>query len=661
MKSSTTIYLVLLFVTVHLTNVSNAQLGIQNIKICVFTDSHYFDTSLLINDGQAFEDYLNFDRKLLRESYAITESLMDSLISEQPDLVLVSGDLTKDGELIAHQKMAAYFGELEAAGAQVFVCPGNHDINNPHAVAFDYDTTYPVPSVTPEIFKSVYENFGFNEAIAVDTASLTYIVEPMPGLQILSMDICRYDSNYIENYPKTSGGFKPQVLKWVKDRIIDARSMGKVIIALQHHNMLEHFTNQKDIFGEYVVDDWENVYTELADLGLKVVFTGHFHSQDIRSITSPLGNTLFDVETGSSVTWPCPYRIATLNTDTVLTLSGKKVENINFDTGSLTFQEHALQELEIGLPPTIIYLLTSPPYNIDQGTAEYAEPAFTETLIAHYAGNEGNPSFSTNLIILTLYLTGYGYIAEALDSVWDDFAPDDWNTNIDLKPSTEKIILDLTILLEGPCNGATMTTELNPDYIPLEQPYVYQPWVYSGLKDIPAIPNPDIVDWVLVEIRDATEAVNANAATKTGRQIAFLTNNGSVVGLDGISNIQFDNSITQQLFVIVRHRNHLPVMSAFPLTNTGGTYSYDFTIGADQVFGGTLAHKELDPDIWGMVSGDGNGDGIINMDDKLEAWSIMSGFQGYNAGDYNLNTQIDNNDKNDFWLPNIIFQSQIPE
>ena len=204
-------------------------------------------------------------------------------------------------------------------------------------------------------------------------------------------------SNYIDNYPNTSGGYRPQVLQWAKDRIIDARSMGKVIIAMQHHNMVEHFTNQKEIFGEYVVDDWENVYTELADLGLKVVFTGHFHAQDTRSITSPSGNTLFDVETGSTVTWPCPYRIATLNTDTVLTLGGKKVENINFDTGSLTFQEHALQELEIGLPPTIIYLLTSPPYNIDQGTAEYAEPAFTETLIAHYAGNEGSPSFSNTL------------------------------------------------------------------------------------------------------------------------------------------------------------------------------------------------------------------------------------------------------------------------
>ncbi len=472
----------------------------------MISDVHYFDTSLLINDGSAFQDYLNYDRKLLKESFAITQSLMDSLISEEPDIVLVSGDLTKDGELVCHQKLASYFDQLETNGAQVFVCPGNHDINNPHAVAFDDDMTYPVPTVTPEEFRDVHLNFGFDEAIAIDTASLSYVVEPIPGLQILSMDVCRYDSNYIQNYPQTSGGFKPQVLQWIKDRIIDARSMGKVIIALQHHNMVEHFTNHKQIFYEYVIDDWETTYAELADLGLKVVFTGHFHAHDIRSINTPAGNTLYDVETGSVVTWPCPYRIMTLQTDTSLVISGKKVENINFDTGGQSFQDYALQDLEEGLPGTIIHLLTSPPYNIDQGTAEFAEPAFTETLIAHYNGNEGSPSFNTSFVIWSLYLSGYGYIAEALESVWDDLAPDDWNTTIDLKPTDEKIILDLTTFLEGPFNGLEMATSLNPDFLPLEQPYLDDPWIYTGFQSVLNIPSSDIVDWIMVELRDAIDA-----------------------------------------------------------------------------------------------------------------------------------------------------------
>lgn len=661
MKSISTLTLLFIFAFINLHFPVQAQLGIDNIKICVFSDPHYFDTSLLINDGPAFQEYLNFDRKLLKESTAIMESLMDSLIVEQPDIVLVSGDLTKDGELICHQKMADYFQQLETAGTQVLVCPGNHDINNPMAVAFDGEQTYPVPSITPEDFKSIYADYGFNEAIATDTASLSYITEPIPGLQILSMDVCRYDSNYIANYPQTSGGFKPQVLQWAKDRIIDATSTGKVIIGMHHHNQIEHFTNQKEIFTEYVIDDWETVFSQLADLGLKVVFTGHFHAQDIRSITSPSGNILFDVETGSTVTWPCPYRIATLNTDTTLSITGKKVENINFDTGSLSFQEYGLQDLESGLPATIIHYLTSPPYSIDQGTAEFVEPAFTESMIAHYAGNEGSMSFNTSFIIWTLNLTGYGYIADALESVWDDFAPDDWNTTIDLKPYEQQIQLDLRVWLEGPYNGNNMASFLNPEFLPLQQPFINTPWLYTGYLNASDIPGLTIVDWVLIEIRDAINPESANQNTKVGRQIAFLLNDGTIVSTDGISPPPLTYSPIHSLFAVVYHRNHLPVMSAFPMTGSGGVYSYDFTIGAEQAYGGALAHKEIAPGTWGMIAGNSNPDGIVNMEDMMDTWPIDAGARGYLPGDFNLDSELNNQDKNDFWFSNINRQTQVPE
>ena len=436
-------YLILLILITFFAKSSNAQVGTEEIKICVISDVHYFDTSLLINDGSAFEEYLNFDRKLLRESYAITQSLVDSLLAEQPDLVLVSGDITKDGELVCHQKMAGYFSQLEASGIHVLVCPGNHDINNPMAVAFDGALTYPVPAIDADDFKTIYGDFGFDEAIAIDTSSLSYVSEPIPGLQILSMDVCRYDSNYINDYPQTSGGFRPEVLAWAKDRIIDANGQGKIIIGLMHHNLIQHFTNQKILFTEYVIDDWDNISTQFADLGLKAVFTGHFHAQDIIKKTTAAGNSIYDIETGSVVTWPCPYRIARLQTDSILVLSGKRVEEIDYNTGSLTFQQYALQDLESGLPPTIIYLLTSPPYNISQSMAETVEPAFTETLIAHYNGNEGNPSSNTQFVMFLLNISGYGYITQALQSVWNDAAPDDWNTSANLQPEDNKLILDL--------------------------------------------------------------------------------------------------------------------------------------------------------------------------------------------------------------------------
>ncbi len=644
-----------------LPNHSFAQVGVQDIKICVISDVHYFDTTLLINDGPALEEYLYFDPKLLRESYAITESLMDSLLNEHPDILLVPGDLTKDGELICHQKMANYFTQLEASGTRVFVCPGNHDINNPMAMAFDNDVTIPVPTIDPEGFKNIYNNFGYDEAIAVDTASLSYVAEPIQGLQILSMDVCRYDSNYIQNYPQTSGGFKPQVLQWVKDRIIDANSQGKVILGMMHHNLIEHFTNQKMIFGDYVLDNWQTVYPELADLGLKVVFTGHFHAQDMIQKTTAAGNTIYDIETASVVMYPCPYRIMTLQTNKILTVSGKRVEQIDYNTGSLTFQQYALQDIEAGVPPLIIYMLTSPPYSLGQATAEFVEPAFTESMIAHYAGNEGNPSSNTQSVMFWLTIFGYSYITQSLQSIWNDAAPDDWTTTINLAPTQNLITLHLTAMLEGPFNGSSMNSDLNPDFLNSNQPYLSAPWIYTGTEQVSMIPNSNIVDWVLVEIRDAAYAASAVSETKVGRCAAFLLNNGNIVGMDGSSNITFYHTIKQNLFVVIRHRNHLAEMSANPLVLSGGVYNYNFTTASSQVYGGTAATKQLSPGVWGMIAGDANSDGIINANDKTDFWSILAGKSGYLTGDYNLDGAVGNKDKNDFWNVNLNTSSQVPQ
>jgi hypothetical protein len=661
MNTKYTIQLVFLLGILNFIHPLFAQVGVQNIKLCVISDVHYFDTSLLVNEGTAFEEYLNSDRKLLRESYAITESLIDSLNSEQPDIVLVSGDITKDGELVCHQKMAEYFGGLESSGAQVFICPGNHDINNPMAVAFDGDNTYPVPAITPEDFKNLYSDYGFNEAIAVDTASLTYVAEPIEGLQILAMDVCRYDSNYINNYPQTSGGFKPQVLQWVKDRIIDANGQGKIIIGMMHHNFVQHFTNQKMIFTEYVIDDWENISAQLTDLGLKIIFTGHFHAQDMISYTSASGKPVLDVETGSVVTWPCPYRICTLQTDSVLLINGKKVENIDYDTGSLTFQEYAHQDLVTGLPPTIITLLMNPPYNLSQGVAEFVEPAFTETIIAHYGGNEGSPSSNTQWVMFWLSISGYGYITQALQSVWNDAAPDDWNTSVDLTPDEPKLILDLTAFMEGSFVGPEMSTLLNPGFIPLNQPYTASPWIYTGSNYVSGIPNPNIVDWLLVEIRDAATAAGATASSRAGRQAAWLLNDGSIVSLDGSSNLRFYHSLQHQLFVVLKHRNHLGILSANPLIASEGVYPYDFSSADSQVYGGTSAVKEISPGIWGMIAGDANADGLIEIDDKNSFWSVQAGTSGYLQSDFNLNGNVNHSDKNELWLINLNSSSQVPE
>jgi len=89
--------------------------------------------------GKALETYLNGDRKLLLESDALLRKTVQLLLQENPDVVLIPGDLTKDGELVSHLGVAELLKPLREKGIKVLVIPGNHDINNPNAVAFHGD------------------------------------------------------------------------------------------------------------------------------------------------------------------------------------------------------------------------------------------------------------------------------------------------------------------------------------------------------------------------------------------------------------------------------------------------------------------------------------------------------------------------------------------
>ncbi|MCD4736561.1 MAG: hypothetical protein K8R53_10995 [Bacteroidales bacterium] len=222
--------------------------------------------------------------------------------------------------------------------------------------------------------------------------------------------------------------------------------------------------------------------------------------------------------------------------------------------------------------------------------------------------------------------------------------------------------LDLKVMLEGPFNGTEMEDYLNSvGFLPLTQPYNSDPWNYLGTESVATIPSPDIIDWVLVEFRDAADAGSAGNQTMIARKAAFLLRDGSVVDLDGFSVLQLNNlTIQQSLFAIIWHRNHLGVMSALPLINAGGIFTYYFSTGAGQVFGGGSGHKELVPGVWGMISADGNADGQVNNLDKVEIWAVQAGLADYLSGDFNLDTQVNGVDKIDYWVPNVGRSSQVP-
>jgi hypothetical protein len=221
--------------------------------------------------------------------------------------------------------------------------------------------------------------------------------------------------------------------------------------------------------------------------------------------------------------------------------------------------------------------------------------------------------------------------------------------------------LGLKIFLEGAFLGSEMTTNLNDfNLIPTSQPYSGSPWNYEGTEMVSSIPE-NVVDWVLVELRETTgDASTATPDKIIARQAGFLLKDGSIKNTDGITNLSFPVLIDDNLYIVIYHRNHVAAISAIPTPIVNENGNYDFSTGEFKVLGASLGHKELSAGIWGLAAGDSNGDGNINDLDKQNSWGQNVGTRGYLPADFSFDAQIGNIDKNDFWNLNFGFISRVP-
>jgi 3',5'-cyclic AMP phosphodiesterase CpdA len=399
------------------------------VPFAVISDPHLYDTHLGTR-GAAFEAYLSQDPKLLRESEAILDAALDSIIQQHVRFVIIPGDLTKDGELVNHLLMAQHLAKLERHGIQAYVIPGNHDVNNPDAVSFHGDVTRPVATVNPHQFRAIYQRFGYNQAIARDCSSLSYVAEPTPGVWLLAIDSCKYDESKTNTHPVTSGRIRPETMTWIQDVMQQANARNKQVIAFMHHGVNQHFFGEADLFADWLLDDWATTSLQLAQTGLKVVFTGHYHSTDAAYLVDANHNPLSplcDVETASLAAFPCAYRIATLDSEQ-LRLETQRVTAIQFNTGGVPFQQYAFNAV---FAPTVEIATTRimAMFGLPRAQAAAVAPLVAQAIIANYAGDE-TPSAETQALINGLISSPnepdhtFGLI---LGGLWTDLPPADSN------------------------------------------------------------------------------------------------------------------------------------------------------------------------------------------------------------------------------------------
>lgn len=290
------------------------------VKIMVVSDPHLMAHEM---KGDGFRpEMLPSTRKLLAESEELMRAFVDTLKQQRPDILLIPGDLTKDGSLISHKRMLDMLGELLNSGVKVYVVPGNHDINIPNSGRFVSGKYVPTPTIDAPTFASLYARCGYADAWSRDKASLSYAVSPTPDICILALDANLYAQNKFvsrgdaKNESSSAGYLKEETMQWIDTVATAAHRRGQRVIAMMHHGVVPHIPYQDKIAKPYLVENYQAVQQALTRNHIRLVITGHFHATDVASVKGDSTGQLYDMAVGSLITYPCPYRTMALNRKT---------------------------------------------------------------------------------------------------------------------------------------------------------------------------------------------------------------------------------------------------------------------------------------------------------------------------------------------------------
>lgn len=276
----------------------------QGFDFFILADPHFLSDDLHDNK-EAFQRFLSFGDKLVHYSNELMNAVIADIRRETPDFLIVTGDLTCNGEMDSHKKLAEKFKEIEEAGTEVFVIPGNHDVLNPMARQFFENTIWEADYITKDMFADIYADFGYAESVSRDHGSLSYLTSPAEDVWLLMLDSAVYHDNIKKNHSEDGGIIRESTLEWIAQCAGQAKEHDAKLIAVMHHNLLNH---SELINQDYTLQNSEEMLELFRRCDISVVFTGHIHLQDIQTAVSG-EKTIHDVATSCLSVYPNQYGI----------------------------------------------------------------------------------------------------------------------------------------------------------------------------------------------------------------------------------------------------------------------------------------------------------------------------------------------------------------
>lgn len=268
------------------------------VNFYLVTDTHYFEPSLGAR-GKAFEEYMQREQYFMAESSDIVRGVFSQIAEDkETELVIIPGDLSKNGEIESHKSFVKELKKLKESGKRIYVITAGHDYNE-HSRAFANDERIEVEGTEFKELYNLYYEFGYSEALAVDESTLSYVAEIEKGVRLLAIN-CDSDGN-----PK--GAVDERLSDWIKLQLDDAKKENCSVIAICHYPIIP-CVPVFELVGDAKIKNWRKVASLLADNGVKLVLTGHMHIQSINEFVTEKGNRLVDVCTSCLTGSPAKYR-----------------------------------------------------------------------------------------------------------------------------------------------------------------------------------------------------------------------------------------------------------------------------------------------------------------------------------------------------------------
>ncbi|MFQ9207777.1 MAG: metallophosphoesterase [Clostridium fessum] len=290
--------------------------------IWLATDLHY-QSPQMTDFQSAFDTYtMGNDGTIVPYLDEITEAFLEEVRTAHPSALVLSGDLSQNGEKANHEALAEKLERVQAAGIPVLVIPGNHDINHPWAATYFDDQVSPAEGTSSEEFYQIYHKFGYDQAVSRASDSLSYVYRLDEKYWLMMLDSC-----ICEPVHETGGKLSEETVAWMKMQLEEAKKQGVTVIPVSHHNLLDESTLYPE---ECTIENTKEVTALLETYGVPVYLSGHLHLQRIKKHTSnlntPGGYGIREIVTSPLPMAPCQYSILNWQADGSLSYHTKKVD-----------------------------------------------------------------------------------------------------------------------------------------------------------------------------------------------------------------------------------------------------------------------------------------------------------------------------------------------